>query len=246
MFRSAGYISFHKWNPERWLSRTGFPLCGGLSRKAGGVGIDLTTVKGEQGKVCGRMTDKVVAIPVWGASEPAATLSLVLPQPVEAFLNGGVVAGQSTVAQKKNTECGRIGIRGQSIGRVLWTLPLRAPEVDQSPTTVRPLSRKELFSPVHLLLCRNQIFPLARDPHQHAFVMESIWGGIPEPFFQQRETSNGGLSLKFRFRKLAEGQSDQSHAEVVVRFIRRTTAFQPLDPNSRCSIPKVSSKRSSN
>ena len=69
--------------------------------RRGGVGIDLTTVKGEQGKVCGRMTDKVVAIPVWGASAPAATLSLVLPQPAEAFLNGGVVAGQSTVAQKK-------------------------------------------------------------------------------------------------------------------------------------------------
>ena len=112
-----------------------------------GVCFWLTNLKSEEGEVCRSMTDEVMPVPARGSGKPPSALTLVIPKPLEPFLEGGVVRGETTLAQAEDAiGCG-VSVAGQLLHVVVRTSPLTRTEVNQAPTPIFSLMREPFLAP---------------------------------------------------------------------------------------------------
>ena len=58
------------------------------------------------------MTDEVLPVLARGSGKPPSALTLVVPKPLEPFLEGGVVGGETTLVQAEDAESGGVSVAG--------------------------------------------------------------------------------------------------------------------------------------
>ena len=107
----------------------------------------LANLKGEESEVCRSMTDEVMSVLARGSGKPLSALTLLIPKPLEPFLEGGVVRGESTLAQAEDTVGCGVSVAGKLLQVVVRTFPLSRTEVNQTPTPILPLKREPFLAP---------------------------------------------------------------------------------------------------
>ena len=93
------------------------------------------------------MTDEVMSILARGSGKPPSALTLLIPKPLEPFLEGGVVRGETTLAQAEDTVGCGVSIAGQLLQIVVRTSPLTRTQINQTPTPILPLMREPFIAP---------------------------------------------------------------------------------------------------
>lgn len=97
--------------------------------------------------MCRSMTDEVMSVLARRSGKPPSALTLVIPKPLEPFLEGGVVRGETTLAQAEDTVGCGVSVAGKLFQVVVRTFPLSRTQINQTPTPILPLMREPFFAP---------------------------------------------------------------------------------------------------